>query len=99
MLEIMPLADRPGLRLVGTVDLSNRTVLQAALDSLPPHGEEVYVDLAGLDFLDVGGATVLMTKATELRPRRLILDKPPDPVRRMIALLWGSVPTVEAEAS
>jgi hypothetical protein len=98
----VPLTDRPGMRLIGEVDLSTRSKLVTALGwltgTLEPEGEDVHLELAELTFIDVGGATLLMQRAAALRPdQRMVLHNPPAMLRRTFTLLWGVPPRIQLD--
>lgn len=98
-LDVLPLTDRCGLRLVGDLDVTTRPALTAAIAAFRSCERDVYFDLADLGFIDVGGASALMTVACTGRPgRRVIMYRPPQQLPRIVDLLWGHVPTIEMEA-
>jgi anti-anti-sigma factor len=90
LLSIVPLDGSPaGLKLIGEVDISNRQQLAAALEPYAHRADDVYLDLEGLTFIDVGGVTMLITFAERLQPtRRLVLRNPPRVLRRIVELAW-----------
>jgi anti-anti-sigma regulatory factor len=95
-LMIQPLADREGFRLVGSVDLSTVDTLQAALASTEPGRTDVHVDVGSLAFVDAAGAAALVRHSTRLGTGRcMILHRPSYPLRRVIELMWGTVPSVK----
>jgi len=99
-LSIQALDGRAGLRLVGEVDLHSRGILEQALAAALEHGGDVHLELAGLGFIDVGGATLFVRAASQLGDnRRLVLHQPSDTLRRIIHLLWGPLPTIEMDPS
>ncbi|MGH3094439.1 MAG: ANTAR domain-containing protein [Streptosporangiales bacterium] len=93
LVRIEPLADdRAGLRLTGEIDLSNREQLTAALAGLTAATsghQQVHLELAGLDFIDVAGTRVLLATAEQLHEHggRLILNHPSPVLSRVLALL------------
>lgn len=58
---------KPGhVRLVGEVDISNHQLMGSVLDEAVPLGGTLVVDLAGVSFIDVGGAGRLVELARRL---------------------------------
>jgi anti-anti-sigma factor len=99
-LSIQALDGRRGLRLAGEVDLRCRGMLEQALEAALAGDGDVHLDLAGVRFIDVGGATLFVRAASRLDgDRRLVLHQPSDSLRRMIELLWGAVPGVVLDRS
>jgi anti-anti-sigma factor len=97
-LSIVPLTDRLGFRVTGEVDLSNRAALEAALDLVCECGADVHLDVRDLSFIDVGAVSLLVRKSTALSPgKHLVLHNPSPALRRIIGLLWGSIPTIELD--
>ena len=95
LLRISPLAGRVGLRLEGEVDLSTVRSLRGALAELTSMDGDVYLELSGLGFIDLSGASVLAGFAAGLGgDRRLLLLDPPLVLRRMIRLLWARQPGI-----
>jgi anti-anti-sigma factor len=89
VLQISRLCCGVGLRLDGEVDLSTAGKLGQALAELAAMNGDVKLELAGLRFIDLSGATVLANFAARLgTDRRLVLQDPPVMLRRMIDLLW-----------
>jgi anti-anti-sigma regulatory factor len=94
-LRAIPLLDRPGVRLVGEVDLASWDVLETALQRLPAGGD-VHLELGQLDFIDAHGASILARTAQRLEPeRRLVLHDPPPLLQRLLGLLWQDVPMIQ----
>jgi anti-anti-sigma factor len=92
-LTVGPLADRPGLRLVGEVDVTTRYELESALRTLVERREDVSVDMREVDFIDVGGVSLLVDVARRLVPgQRLLLYHTPYQLRRLVELLWRRPP-------
>jgi anti-anti-sigma regulatory factor len=86
------------LSLVGEVDAFTRSTFAAAIDELVARGGDLHLHLADLSFIDVGGATVLATRALSLPPgRKLVLHDPPPELRRLIDLMWAGHPGLEME--
>jgi anti-anti-sigma factor len=90
LLQISPLSGRVGLRLDGELDLSTVGKLERALVELAATDGDVQLELAGLQFIDLSGATALANFAARLgRDRHLLLQDPSLMLRRMIRLLWA----------
>jgi ABC-type transporter Mla MlaB component len=99
-LKIQPLADREGFRLVGDVDLVTIGKLEAALASTACGRADVHIDAGRLSFIDAAGMAALVRCSTRLGAgRRMILHHPPVPLKRVIELMWGSLPTMKLETS
>lgn len=89
-LKIRPLTGRAGVRVSGEVTLTTRASWEQALrDAVHGCGDgrgDVMLDLSGLTFVDVGGATALVLAAQDLNGgRRLIVKGPPPTLRRTLA--------------
>jgi anti-anti-sigma factor len=92
-LTVQPLADRPGIRLVGEVDVSTRSELESVLRTLAGQREDVSVDMRELEFIDTGGVLLLVDVARRLTPgQRLLLYHTPYQLRRVVELLWRRPP-------
>lgn len=87
-LAISPLAGRVGLRLTGEADLHTVPALRAALAQLPPDTAEIYLDLAGLEFIDVASARQVAALAERPAQPRITLHDPPPNLIWLIHLLW-----------
>ena len=94
------LPDRPGLQLRGEIDLSNRHLLEAELADVARAGSDVHLDLAELDFIDIGGTAVLTRAAETLGAgRTLVLHDPPAVLCRILALSWPEPTNLSVAAS
>lgn len=87
-LEIDALVDAPGLRVAGELDASNVADLASRLDGLVA-GDDITLDLTGLEFIDSAGMNALITVARNLgegsRMTMRVLKE--GPVRRVIDLM------------
>lgn len=109
----MPRAERPELRvhledsrgrcvlvLVGELDIGGAPTLREALLGLLARDDvpDVWLDLAGVSFLDSSGLAVLLMGARRWRAegRRLVLTRPARVARRVIDLT-GAAPAFEFE--
>jgi anti-anti-sigma factor len=91
LLRLEAVEDPPGLRLSGEVDLAGLEAFRAAvagrLGTLRT-GQDLRLDLAGVEFLDCVGIGVILRAANAVAGRgRLILDSPTRAVRRIISVV------------
>jgi anti-anti-sigma regulatory factor len=86
---VLPHPRRTGIRLVGEIDLSNRSVLLGALSRLGVEASDVFIDVSELTFIDVAGLTELVAFSEEHRPHRVVIESPTALVRRVTRVLWG----------
>ena len=94
-LTVTPLEGRTGLRLAGEADPCTAPALRRAIEELPAGAREIHLPLAGLEFIDVAAARLLVT-LTE-RPGRpaVILHYPPPCLIRVMRLACRSVPRAD----
>jgi anti-anti-sigma factor len=83
LLEVFPLEDGRGVRLVGELCLSTVGDLAALLDSLPERAE--VLDLADLSFMDSSGLHAFERYARR-GSRPLVIENASAPVRRMFEI-------------
>ncbi len=83
-----------GLCLQGEVDQANIAMLAAALATVVDSTEDVHLDLAGLEFIDVGGLRLLTETAGRLPAGQyLVLDGVAPYLRRILSLVgWDRAP-------
>ncbi|HZD73311.1 MAG TPA: ANTAR domain-containing protein [Actinomycetota bacterium] len=83
-----------GLRVRGEVDRSNIDTLAAALAAVIPTSQDLHLDLAGLEFIDVAGIRLLVEQSGRMPPGRyLVLDGVAPYLRRILALVgWDRTP-------
>lgn len=88
-LSMTPLEGRTGtgLRLTGEADLCSMPALRRAVAGLLPDTHEIYLQLAGLEFIDVAAARFLMTLTERPGHPEVILLYPPPVLIRLIRLL------------
>ncbi|MET7431268.1 STAS domain-containing protein [Streptomyces flaveolus] len=100
-LDVSPLTGRTGIRAAGEVSLPTRGIWERALERAVREGEDVYyLELSALTFVDVAGAGALADAARNLGGRRrLVLDRPPDALPRILDLLWPGLPGIEVWTS
>ncbi|MGW0816021.1 STAS domain-containing protein [Streptomyces viridiviolaceus] len=105
-LTVSPLIGRRGVRAAGEVGLSTHATWQRALEQAvregaDGEGEDVYhLELSAVTFVDVAGADVLVSAAQRLPDgRRLVLDRPPPTLRRVLEMFWPDLSTIEVSMS
>jgi hypothetical protein len=76
-LTITLLEGRTGLRLTGEADLCAVPALRRAVTALPPVAREILLQLAGLEFIDVAAARLLVILTERPGPPDVILHYPP----------------------
>ena len=69
--DIRPLEGRPGLRVIGELDLATAPRLQEALEELPLDGE-ITLDLGELEFMDSTGLHVIASFALARAAAKLL---------------------------
>ncbi|GHF59928.1 hypothetical protein GCM10010218_46860 [Streptomyces mashuensis] len=101
-LGVSALAGRPGLRLWGEIGLRTSRTWAGALESLPGLGGSarcVYLELSGVTFVDVAGATALALTAQGLDGgRRIIVHRPPPSLCRTLEMFWSDLAGIEVTA-
>jgi anti-anti-sigma factor len=85
---VRPHPDRVGVRLVGELDVSNRTVIYRVLEGFAGTASDIYFDLAGLTFIDVAGIAAFVAFAHEQRPHRVVLQHASPLVARVVPIVW-----------
>jgi len=99
-LTITPTADSAGLRLVGDIDLATAAALAAALDELVHGDGDVHLDLAELRFVDVSGASVVVSAAARLgADRAIVLHNPPSVLRQILDRFWPDAAWIQVDVS
>ena len=90
LLRIVWHQDASGFRVEGTVDVSSRSGLAAALAAAQQGGGDIFVDLSGLEFIDMEGLRLLVRAARSLAAGRfLVLQRVPSYVRELLrAVNW-----------
>lgn len=86
-------------RLTGEADMESHDTLHAALSALPVTGD-VHLELADLDFVDVGATRAIVALARRLAPgRRVVLHDPPPALDLILEVGWGPVEGIEVVRS
>lgn len=100
VLQIDTLPDNAGLRVIGEISVSTRTVWQQALKQLVERRTDVlHVDLSRVRFVDVAGVTDLAVTAKCLpEGQRMVLHRPPAQVPRILELFWPGLAAIEVTA-
>lgn len=99
-LTITPMIDRAGLRLIGDIDLATGAGLAKALDDVAHGVGDVHLDLAQLRFVDVSGASVVVTAAAALGVHRtLILHNPPPVLSQLLGRFWPDAAGIQVDVT
>jgi hypothetical protein len=85
---VSPLSARTGLRLSGQADLCTVDLLQQAIAALPPGADEIHLQLACLEYIDVAATRELVALAVRPPCPRLVLHYPPPVLLRLLQLCW-----------
>jgi anti-anti-sigma regulatory factor len=87
-LQVVPLPDGEGLRVIGAVDLSTREAWRNVLESATASGSPTRLDLSELSFIDTRGASMLLA-AAQRQPGTapLTITRPPRVLRRVLTVL------------
>lgn len=85
--DIRPLEGRPGLRVIGELDLATAPRLQEALEELPLDGE-ITLDLGELEFMDSTGLHVIASFARARNGNgHIVIDSPSPALLRTFDIL------------
>ncbi|WP_031039004.1 STAS domain-containing protein [Streptomyces sp. NRRL F-5650] len=96
VLDVGPLSGRPGIRASGEVGVSTRLPWENALSELSRrHTDVSYVELSGLRFVDVAGVSALALTAMNLPVGRVVVERPPPQLPRVLDLFWPSLHRIE----
>ncbi|MDQ0933228.1 STAS domain-containing protein [Streptomyces turgidiscabies] len=96
VLEIHPLSGRPGIRAAGEINVITRSSWEQALEDLASaHTDVSFVELSGLMFIDVGGAAALAVTAQRLDAGRIVVDRPPPELERILDMFWPGISMIE----
>ena len=89
MLRLFPLEGRAGLRVEGEIDRSNVPQLARALRSALRAGQDLHLDLEGLEFADIAAVRLLAQAASSLADGRRLVLRAPSPVLRRVLNVQG----------
>ncbi|MFD8349569.1 STAS domain-containing protein [Streptomyces coelicoflavus] len=96
VLDVGPLSGRPGIRARGEIGVSTRLSWENALTELSRrHSEVSYLELSGVRFVDVAGVTALAVTAINLPGGRMVVERPPPQLPRLLDLFWPSLRRIE----
>jgi hypothetical protein len=87
-LSIRPLTGQRGLVVAGVADITTRSVLHEALSGeLAGRQGEVHLELADLQFIDVGCTREIITATAHDPGAHVIIHHPPVVLRRIVSLI------------
>ncbi|WP_164416629.1 STAS domain-containing protein [Streptomyces salinarius] len=96
VLDVGPLCGRPGIRASGEISVSTRLSWEKALTELSrQHTDVSYVELSGVRFVDVAGVAALAVTAMRLPVGRVVVERPPPQLPRVLDLFWPSLHRIE----
>ncbi|MGV9909581.1 STAS domain-containing protein [Streptomyces tendae] len=96
LLDVGPLPGRPGIRASGEINVSTRRSWENALTELSRrHTDVSYVELSGVRFVDVAGVTALAVTAMNLPVGRVVVERPPPQLPRVLDLFWPTLHRIE----
>jgi len=97
LLRLFPLEGRAGLRVEGEIDRSNAPQLATALRSALRAGQDLHLDLEGLEFADISAVRLLAQAAIRVPDgRRLVLRAPSPVLRRVLKVQgWDQLPALQ----
>ncbi|MDX3642870.1 STAS domain-containing protein [Streptomyces sp. MB09-02B] len=95
-LEIRSLPGRPGIRAAGEINVITRSFWEHALEELADaHTDISFVELSDLMSIDVGGAAALAVTAQRLHTGRIVVDRPPPELERILDMFWPGLSMIE----
>ncbi|MEB3960624.1 STAS domain-containing protein [Streptomyces kunmingensis] len=88
---------RSGLKVAGEISLPTHALWERALARVVQQdGRAYHLELSAVTFVDLAGATALAVAAQNLDGgRRLVLDRPPTSLSRLLELFWPDLPGIE----
>ncbi|MDX3695760.1 hypothetical protein PV726_36690 [Streptomyces europaeiscabiei] len=96
LLEIRSLSGRPGIRAAGEINVITRSFWEQGLEDLASvHTDVSFVELADLMSIDVGGTAALAVTAQQLATGRIVVDRPPPELERILHMFWPGLTTIE----
>jgi anti-anti-sigma regulatory factor len=103
-LWLRPLRDRTGWRAVGEITSATCPAWELTLEQLTRRmtlREEIvcHLELSAVTFVDVAGASVLAGAAQDLSvERRIVIERPPATLPRLLDMFWPDLPVIEVVA-
>ncbi|MFF4229337.1 STAS domain-containing protein [Streptomyces sp. ISL-1] len=80
----------------GEITLTTRTEWERALEGMVDGGGDVYLDMSGVTFVDVAGASAVAVAAQHLGSgRRMVLKGPPPALLRALEMFWPGLAAIE----
>ncbi|MEI5522807.1 hypothetical protein WB401_06390 [Streptomyces brasiliscabiei] len=96
VLEVLALSGRPGIRAAGEINVITRSGWERGLEELASaHTGVSFVELSAVRSIDVGGAAALAVTAQHLGTGRIVVDRPPPELPRILGLFWPGLTTIE----
>ena len=101
MLWVRPLPDRPGWRAVGEITSATCPAWERTLEQLTSRmtlGEVIvcHLELSAVTFVDVAGASALAVTAQGLpAERRIVVERPPTTLPRLLEMFWPELSVIE----
>ncbi|MGW0581715.1 STAS domain-containing protein [Streptomyces sp. NPDC002920] len=90
------MSGRSGIRASGEITVITRAPWDRALRRLASEHRDVsFVDLSGVTFIDVGGAAALAITAQRLGGGRIVVDRPPPELPRVLDMFWPGLTRIE----
>ncbi|MEU2114361.1 STAS domain-containing protein [Streptomyces sp. NPDC016459] len=81
---------------MGEVNVVSRPSWEDALTTMARrHTDVSYVEMSGLQFVDVAGVAALAVTAQNLPKGRIVLEDPPSELRRVLDMFWPDLSTIE----
>ncbi|MFE5812788.1 STAS domain-containing protein [Streptomyces sp. NPDC056479] len=95
-----PLADLMGWRAIGEITLATRPAWQQTMDGLAGSGTGVcHLELSAVTFADVAGVSVLAVAIQGLPAgRRVVVERPPASMERLLEMFWPDLRAIEVVA-
>ncbi len=99
-LLLHPLSDRAGWRAVGEITAATCPAWERTLGQLPLREEFVcHLELSAVTFVDVAGASALAMAAQDLSTgRRIVVERPPTTLPRLLEMFWPDLSVIEVVA-
>ncbi|WP_443060440.1 hypothetical protein [Streptomyces sp. NBC_00459] len=103
-LRLGPLPDRAGWRAVGEITSATCPAWEQTLKQLTRGmslREEIvgHLEMSAVTFVDVAGASALAVAAQDLSvERRIVVERPPATLPRLLDMFWPDLPVIEVVA-